>query len=76
MHEIGGRPFGLMMFHQIEARAEMRTGPRQDRRPGARAGQRLKDVDQLLDRGKVQRIALGRAVQRDAGDAVRVQIDG
>ncbi|WP_414633840.1 hypothetical protein [Paracoccus marcusii] len=44
----------------------------QDRGAHARPRQGGEDVDQLLDGGQVQRVALGRAVQGDAGDALVV----
>ena len=74
VHEVAGIAVFAVMFHQIQAGAEMITVRPQDRRPHACAWQDGEDVDQLLDRGGIQRVALGGTVQRDGGDLVVVHL--
>ena len=74
MHEIGGRAVRRMMFHQIQPGAEMIARAAQHTGAHTIARQGAEDLDQLVDGGRVQRVALGRAVQGDGGDAQIIDV--
>ena len=75
VHELRRAAIFLEMLHQIETGAEMRPLAPQHHRAHARLRDRGEKVDQLPHRLRIQRVALGFAVQRHRRDPQIVHVE-